>query len=138
MADSAVPEVPGYTVGRELGRGGSSTVWLVTNERTGTDFALKCFVPGAPPPGSAPDNAPDAAPDAAVESGVRREIRILSALDHQHLVKAHDVLRIVVGSRNGLGLLVDYAPGGSVAQLVASRGKLSIGETVTVLTARQA
>lgn len=134
MADSAVPEVPGYTVGRELGRGGSSTVWLVTNERTGTDFALKCFVPGAPPPGSAPDNAPDAAPDAAVESGVRREIRILSALDHQHLVKAHDVLRIVVGSRDGLGLLVDYAPGGSLAQLVASRGKLSIGETVTVLT----
>ena len=131
MADSAVPEVPGYTVGRELGRGGSSTVWLVTDERTGTDFALKCFVPGAPPQGSAP---PGPAPDAAVESGVRREIRILSALDHQHLVKAHDVLRVVVDSRDGLGLLVDYAPGGSLAQLVASRGKLSIGETVTVLT----
>ena len=29
---------------------------------------------------------------------------------------------------------MDYAPGGSLAQLVASRGKLSIGETVTVLT----
>ena len=130
MADSAVPEVPGYTVGRELGRGGSSTVWLVTNERTGTDFALKCFEPGAVPPGPASENAPDA----AVESGVRREIRILSALDHQHLVKAHDVLRVVVDSRDGLGLLVDYAPGGSLAQLVASRGKLSIGETVTVLT----
>ena len=129
MADSAVPEVPGYSVGRELGRGGSSTVWLVTDERTGTDFALKCFVPGAPP-----GSAPDTAPYAAVESGVRREIRILSALDHQHLVKAHDVLRVVVDSRDGLGLLVDYAPGGSLAQLVASRGKLSIGETVTVLT----
>ncbi|MDR7159296.1 serine/threonine-protein kinase [Arthrobacter sp. BE255] len=130
MADSAVPEVPGYTVGRELGRGGSSTVWLVTDERTGTDFALKCFVPAAPPPGPAADTAPDA----AVESGVRREIRILSALDHPHLVKAHDVLRVVLDSRDGLGLLVDYAPGGSLAQLVASRGKLSIGETVTVLT----
>jgi hypothetical protein len=39
-----------------------------------------------------------------------------------------------VGSVDGLGLLVDYAPGGSLAQLVGSRGKLSIGETVTVLT----
>ncbi|HJV99142.1 MAG TPA: serine/threonine-protein kinase [Arthrobacter sp.] len=126
MADSAVPEVPGFTVGRELGRGGSSTVWLVTDERTGTDFALKCFVPGAAPPGTAPEPT--------AESEVRREIRILSTLDHQHLLKAHDVLRLEVDSCDGLGLLVDYAPGGSLAQLVASRGKLSIGETVTVLT----
>ena len=126
MADSAVPEVPGFTVGRELGRGGSSTVWLVTEERTGTDFALKCFVTGAAPPG--------APPDATAEGDVRREIRILSTLDHQHLIKAHQVLRLAVDSTDGLGLLVDYAPGGSLAQLVASRGKLSIGETVTILT----
>lgn len=126
MADSAFPEVPGFTVRRELGRGGSSTVWLVTEERTGTDFALKCFLPGGAPPGPAPG--------ATAESDVRREVRILSTLDHQHLVKAHDVLRLAVGSCDGLGLLVDFAPGGSLAQLVASRGKLSIGETVTVLT----
>ena len=122
MADSAVPDVPGFTVGRELGRGGSSTVWLVTEERTGTDFALKCFMPGAAPP------------DATAESEVRREIRILSTLDHQHLMRAHDVLRLTVGAADGLGLLIDYAPGGSLAQLVGSRGKLSVGETVTVLT----
>jgi len=124
MADSLVPDVPGFTVGRELGRGGSSTVWLVTEERTGTDFALKCFVPGAP----------GTKADGTDESDVRREIRILSALDHQHLVRAHDVIRFTVDSGDGLGLLVDYAPGGSLAQLVGSRGKLSIGETVTVLT----
>ena len=122
MAESAVPDVPGFTVGRELGRGGSSTVWLVTEDRTGTDFALKCFVPGAAPP------------DATAESDVRREIRILSTLDHQHLMRAHDVLRLTLGSAEGLGLLIDYAPGGSLAQLVGSRGTLSIGETVTVLT----
>lgn len=122
MADSAVPDVPGFTVGRELGRGGSSTVWLVTEDRTGTDFALKCFVPGAAPP------------EATAEGDVRREIRILSTLDHQHLMRAHDVLRLTMGSADGLGLLIDYAPGGSLAQLVASRGKLSIGETVTVVT----
>ncbi|MFB8370474.1 serine/threonine-protein kinase [Pseudarthrobacter sp. NPDC055928] len=126
MADSAVPEVPGFTVGRELGRGGSSTVWLVTEHRTGRDFALKCFAPETPGPGPAPNPT--------AESDVRREVRILSALDHQHLIKAHDVLRVSMGSSEVLGLLVDYAPGGSLAQLVSSRGKLTVGETVTVLT----
>jgi serine/threonine protein kinase len=125
MTDSLHPEVPGFTVGRELGRGGSSTVWLVTEERTGTDYALKCFMPWAGPPGTPAVGT--------AESDVRREIRILSALDHQHLVRAHDVMRFTVDSGDGLGLLVDYAPGGSLAQLVGSRGKLSIGETVTVL-----
>lgn len=122
MADSAVPEVPGFTVGRELGRGGSSTVWLVTEQRTGKDYAFKCFAPGTE------------GPDTTAENDVRREIRILSALDHQHLIKAHDVLRVAMGSSEGLGLLVEYAPGGSLAQLVSSRGKLTVGETVTVLT----
>ena len=34
----------------------------------------------------------------------------------------------------GLGLVLDYAPGGSLAELMASRGSLGAGETVTVLT----
>jgi serine/threonine protein kinase len=132
MEVSAVPEVPGFAVGRELGRGGSSTVWLVTEERTGRDFALKCLLPEPAENGhrGGVTNA----------DAVRREIRILSVLDHPHLIKAHDALRLADGpagsggSGGGLGLLVDYAPGGSLGQLVSSRGKLSIGETVTVLT----
>jgi serine/threonine protein kinase len=132
MEVSAVPEVPGFTVGRELGRGGSSTVWLVTEERTGRDFALKCLLP---------EPAEDGLRGGASNTeAVRREIRILSVLDHPHLIKAHDAIRLADGpagsggSGGGLGLLVDYAPGGSLGQLVSSRGKLSIGETVTVLT----
>lgn len=132
MEVSTVPEVPGFTVGRELGRGGSSTVWLVTEERTGRDFALKCLLPQP-----AEDSQRGEVTNA---EAVRREIRILSVLDHPHLIKAHDALRFADGpagsggSGGGLGLLVDYAPGGSLGQLVSSRGKLSIGETVTVLT----
>ena len=41
----AAPEVPGYVVGRELGRGGSASVWLVREERTLREFAVKCFDP---------------------------------------------------------------------------------------------
>ena len=129
MDDFTAPHLPGFTVGRELGRGGSSTVWLVTEERTGRDFALKCLLSGP-----AQDGQPT---DVSGEEAIRREVRILSVLDHQHLIKAHDAVRFEdspAGPGGGLGLLVDYAPGGSLEQLVTSRGRLSIGETVTVLT----
>ena len=45
-AASAAPEVPGYDVGRLLGRGGTAAVWLVTERSTGRKFALKCFDSG--------------------------------------------------------------------------------------------
>lgn len=117
------PALPGYAVGRCLGRGGSATVWLVSDELTGQDFALKCFLPDA----GQPDTA-------GAEESVRREIRILSVLEHQHLIRAHDVVRLTGAADGSLGLVMDYASGGSLGQLIASRGKISIGETVTVLT----
>lgn len=118
----SAPEVPGYDVGRCLGSGGSATVWLVTAQSTGHEYALKCFTAG-----DSPDR--DDAEDAA-----RRETRILSVLDHEHLVRAHDVVRLGGSAGGNLGLTMDYAAGGSLGQLVASRGKLGTGETVTVLT----
>ncbi|KQN86419.1 serine/threonine protein kinase [Arthrobacter sp. Leaf69] len=139
----AAPEVPGYDVGRCLGRGGSATVWLVTEHLSGTEYALKCFAAG------------DGPGQGDAEEAIRREVRILSVLDHEHLVRARSVLRLR-GSRvrlridddgdgrddgddlsqwdAGLGLIMDYAAGGSLGQLVAGRGKLGPGETVTVLT----
>jgi hypothetical protein len=123
----AAPEVPGYVVGRELGRGGSASVWLVREERTLREFAVKCFdapVADAGVPGTGRDG----------EDNVRRELRILSVLDHDHLVKAHDVVRLRGAADGSLGLVMDYAAGGSLAQLVTCRGALSVGEAVTVLT----
>ncbi len=114
-----VPEVPGYDVGRCLGRGASATVWLVVEHSTGREFALKCF-----------DRASG---DAVAEDGMRREVRILSVLDHDHLVRAHSVVRLP-GGDGGLCLLLDFAPGGSLAELLAARGRLGAGETVTILT----
>lgn len=125
MEDVKAPEVPGFTVGRQLGRGGSATVWLGTDQETGRQVALKCFPPAAGRARCAQRLSPDA---------VRREIRILSVLDHPHLVRAHDVVGLSGSLEGGAALVMDYASGGSLAGLLSSRGRLSVGETVTVLT----
>lgn len=126
------PEVSGYDVGRLLGRGGSAAVWLATDHVTRRDVALKCF--NAVGPAGEPQRERRRAVDA--EEAVRREVRILSALDHEHLVKAHAVVRVAYGTSGGpgLGLVLDYAAGGSLAELLGARGSLAPGETVTVLT----
>lgn len=125
MGDLAEPQVSGYAVGRLLGRGSSAVVWLATEQRTGRDFALKCF---RAPAGQARSG------EAMTEQAVRREIHILSVLEHEHLIRSHDAVRLAGGPQGGTGLLMDYAPGGSLAALVSARGRLSVGETVTVLT----
>lgn len=137
MDDFTAPVVAGFLPGRVLGRGGSSTVWLVTEERSGREFALKCLGEGH---SGASGSGDGREPVAGAEEAIRREVRILSVLDHQHLIKAHDALRLrrpagsVETGGSTIGLLLDYAPGGSLGELVGSRTKLTIGETVTVLT----
>ncbi len=125
------PEVSGYDVGRLLGRGGTAAVWLATDRASGRDVALKCFAPARPRRAVAGDRPPPG----GAEDAVRREVRILSALDHEHLVKAQAVVRVRHRTGgDGLGLVLDYAPGGSLAELLAARGSLGPGEAVTVLT----
>ena len=132
LPDAApVPDVPGYDVGRLLGRGGTAAVWLATEHGTQRDVALKCF--SAAGPVGDPQRERRHAVDA--EEAVRREVRILSALEHDHLVKAHDVVRVRYGNGgSGLALVLDHAAGGSLAGLVAARGSLTPGEVVTSLT----
>lgn len=139
MSDFTAPDVPGFHVGRMLGSGGSSTVWLVTEAKSGNEFALKCLGLSR---GRRADGRGAGPTGDFAEDDIRREIRILSGLQHQHLIKAHDAVRFApkpgMGAPgeigDGVGLLLDYAPGGSLADLVGSRRKLPVGETVTVLT----
>lgn len=117
------PVIPGFVLVRELGRGGSATVWLATERRSGSSFAVKCFA--RKPETEDPDKA---------KSSMLREVRLLSRLDHEHLVKVRGVVQLAGPFDGSLGLVMDYAPGGSLRQLVSSRGRLSVGETVTILT----
>jgi len=123
------PGLAGYSVCRRLGRGGSADVWLVSQDSTGAMLALKCFGQA-----DGDGSAGLAGRLTAREEDIRRELLVMSVLDHEHLVKAYGVVRTGDPEEGSFGLLMDYAAGGSLQQLVTARGKLSVGETVTVLT----
>ncbi|MDT4938933.1 MAG: eukaryotic-like serine/threonine-protein kinase [Pseudonocardiales bacterium] len=106
------PQLPGYAVERLFGRGGSGEVWSARVSATGERVALK-WISGGPTPAG------------------RREAALLTALDHPHLVRLHDV----VPDRDGAAVLVlDLADGGSLAELLAARGRLAAGEVITALS----
>ncbi|MBG6181131.1 serine/threonine-protein kinase [Arthrobacter sp. CAN_A1] len=113
--DAAPPVVPGYDTERLLGRGGSSSVWLIRSA-SGEPFALKVIDPAA-------DMHFD--PDA-----FGREERFHTRFHHDHLLAVHEV----VPTDQGPALRMDYAAGGSLLHLVSVRGPLPPGEVVTVLT----
>ena len=118
------PDIPGCDPVRRLGGGASGTVWLV-QPRDGTGpWAAKCLRPD--PAGSGADGHN--------ESEITQEWRILAQYDHEHLVRVHDVVPLGGDDGNGWALLMDYAAGGSVRDIVAARGPLTPGEVVTVLT----
>lgn len=106
---------PGYRVGQLLGAGRTGRVWLAVRERDGGLFALK--IPAA------------AAGGAAGAFVTRRELNILTRFEHENLLRLHTVLE----TDQGPGLLLEYAPGETLARLAGVRGALRPGEAVTVL-----
>ena len=117
------PSVQGFETGRLLGTGGGSSVWLVTAHDGGGVFALKVGSGGL----SGAD--PDETDPGVAEGMVHREADVMGGLRHEHLVTIHGI----VATDRGPGALMDYAPGGSLQNLVAVRGPLPVGEAVTVL-----
>ncbi|MFW5474768.1 serine/threonine-protein kinase [Knoellia sp. CPCC 206450] len=109
--DASAPGVPGYAVTGLLGRGASGSVWSATSE-AGTDVAIK-VVPVAD------------ADDSLVELAVLGRIR------DSHLVRLHEALALPSGE---VALVLDLLSGGTVGSLVRTRGHLSPGELVTVLS----
>jgi serine/threonine protein kinase len=97
-------------------------VWLATELRSGNKFAVKCL-----------GRKPEAVTPVDATSSMLREVQLLSRLDHEHLVKVRGVVELAGPFDGGLGVVMDYAPGGSLGQLVSSRGRLGVGETVTIL-----
>jgi hypothetical protein len=109
------PAVPGYTLEKLLGRGGSGEVWQAVPRRGGAPVAVKVLVAGDP-------------------DRQAREAALLGELDHPHLVR---LIEVVHQPRRGgaprVALVLELLAGGSLAALLARRGRLRPGEVVTAI-----
>jgi serine/threonine protein kinase len=112
----ARPQVPGYELGELLGRGSSGCVWAATRCADGAPVAVKVVPVGT-------------AAQAAVAA---RELAVLARVEVEGLVRFREAVGLD-GAPPAVAVVLDRVRGGSLARVVAARGNLSAGETVTVL-----
>lgn len=105
--------LPGYRVEALIGAGASGEVWRASVASTGVPVALKRIW-----------LSERAQRDAAIG-----EAAMLSTLDHPHLMKLHEVRT----TDDAIVLVLDLAAAGPLSTLLARRGRLTPGETVTAL-----
>ncbi|WP_090480515.1 serine/threonine-protein kinase [Nakamurella panacisegetis] len=103
-------EVGDYRAFEMIGAGASAQVWRGAHKGTGGAVALKVF-------------------PAAHLRAARREAALAAAVDHPHVVRVIEV----IGDAERCALVTEYAGGGDLAGLLAARGRLTAGETLTVL-----
>ncbi len=92
--------IPGYSIVRELGRGGMATVYLALQQSLNREVALKVL-------------APALAQDRAFAERFVRESRIAGGFRHRHLIAVVDAGQL----DNQLYLAMEYVPGGTAESL---------------------
>lgn len=127
-----VPEIAGYDTVRWLGGGAQGSVWLVQPQDGSAPLAAKCYLPGGA--GRQGGTAAEFGDGRNNASEITQEWRILAHYDHEHLLRIHGVVSLGGAWEGGSALLMDHAAGGSVRDIVAARGPLTVGEVVTILT----
>ncbi|MCL6538368.1 MAG: protein kinase, partial [Acidothermus sp.] len=115
-----LPSIPGYEVESLVAQGPRTEVWRARHRRTGRLVAVK-----RPRPGIGRSRS--------VVARLEHEARVLAAVSHEHVVG------LVAGMRGSWWrgraptvLVTEYAAGGSLAQLLDRRGRLSPGEVITL------
>ena len=97
----AAPSVPGFTVLGELGRGGMGVVFRARQDVLGRLVALKMIQAAAASP--------------EILARFRAEAESIAGLRHANIVQVHEVGQCPAGPY----LVMEYAPGGSLAQRLA-------------------
>ncbi|WP_070159924.1 serine/threonine protein kinase [Nesterenkonia sp. PF2B19] len=127
----APPEAEGLSLRRLLGLGGSSTVWLAEVTGDGPHWA-----DAAPADRTVAVKIRSEAHGMgqSLESGAgawrSAELNAVRRLHHEHLVTVYGW----TDTSAGPGLILEPYTAGSLGRLLAARGTLSVGETVTVLS----
>jgi RNA polymerase sigma factor (sigma-70 family) len=108
-AGTTLPRVPGFRVYRRLGSGGHGDVWLAQDLDLPRIVAVKTLKAGADP----------VRRDEAMEV-LRRDAHLLADVNHPNVVRLHAWLTI----HDHHYLVMQYVPGGSLADLLNSEGPL--------------
>ncbi|MDT4943099.1 MAG: eukaryotic-like serine/threonine-protein kinase [Pseudonocardiales bacterium] len=106
--------MPGYRIEELLGSGSSGEVWRARVNSSGVAVALKRIWLSDP----------------AQRKAALSEAAMLSSLDHPHLMKLHELRHV---DDDAIVLVLDLAGGGSLASLLARRGRLTVGEAITAI-----
>lgn len=118
---SAVPQLPElaerYFLIAELGRGGTSVVYLARDQEVGRNVAIKLI-------------RPDYAHDEEAVARLIREARTVGQLQHPNIVLLLGTQKLENG---GLALILQYVPGITLRQHLEARGALSVEECTSIL-----
>jgi hypothetical protein len=114
VAPSAGPPIiPGYRLGRELGRGAMGIVHLAIREADGTEVAVKSLLPAVPP-------------TRTTLGRFVRESQILRELSHPNIVGFRDA-----GAAGPLlYFIMEYVPGTNASTVVKEQGTLHPGRVL--------
>lgn len=94
-------QIPGYTIVREIGKGGMATVYLAIQESFGREVALKVM-------------APHLAAEPGFADRFGSEAKMVASLSHPHIVTVYDV-----GSYNNYHYLaMEYHTGGDLSEKI--------------------
>jgi serine/threonine protein kinase len=107
-----------YEIKRELGRGGMGMVYLAHDRELDEDVALKLV------------RRDLIKEDPTLLERLKSELRLARRISHRNVVRSHDL-----GEWQGLYFLsMEYVQGTTVADLIASHGRLSVDSTLAIAT----
>lgn len=108
------PELPRrWRAVRWVAQGGQAEVWLAHDGELDESVAVKLFRPELTP---------------AARERLRREVRLGRSLQHPNLVRIYELIE--VGER--LAIVMEWVPGGSLAERLQRHGPLAISEVIEV------
>ncbi len=109
-----------YRIETPLGKGGMATVHRAVDVRLGRDVAIKLL-------------RPERAASATVPERFLREARAMAAIDHPSIVAIYDVEWSAPGGEPDPFLVMEYVPGGTLAERIEADGPLPPEQVVDLV-----
>ena len=111
-----LPEIPPYELERQIGQGGTATVYLARQPSLSRPVALKVLPPYF-------------AQDEDLVSRFKREATAVAGLRHPNIVQVYDFGR----AADWFFLAMEFVSGGSLQELLAADGCLPVPQAVTLI-----